>query len=263
MNTATYTQTSGRDSVGPRTDALMTRPTPWRRVHWGAIIAGVVIAMVLQLVLSLLGSGIGLSTIDPMRNSSPDPATFGLAAGVWWVVTSALSLFAGGWVAAHLAGAPDKTDASLHGLLTWGLATIVTALVVSSLIGAAVGGGGKLLGTAANVGAAGAAGPVADAVQRQVPKDMSIDTLKNQAQQRLAQAANPSAAPADPSAPLTDEQKAQAEAKARQVADAAAKRASQASLALLLAMVIGAIAATFGGSLAGRRYWSVSSGTLN
>lgn len=262
MNTATYTQTAGRDSSGPRTDALLTRPTPWRRVHWGAIVAGVVIAMVLQLVLSLLGTGIGLSTIDPMRNSSPDPTTFGLAAGGWWVVTSALSLFAGGWVAAHLAGAPDKTDASLHGLLTWGLATIVTAFFVSSLIGAAVGGGGKLLGTAANVGA-GAAGPVADAVQRQAPNNMSIDTLKNQAQQRLAQAANPGAAPADPSAPLTDEQKAQAEAKARQVADAAAKRASQASLALLLAMVIGAIAATFGGSLAGRRYWSVSNAALN
>jgi hypothetical protein len=170
-------------------------------------------------------------------------------------------LFAGGWVAAHLAGAPDKTDASLHGLLTWGLATIVTAYLVASLVGAALGGGGKLLGTAATAGA-GASAPVADAVRRQVPSDLSVDNLKNQARQRLAQGANPGAAPADPSAPPTEEQKAQAEAKARQVADEAAKRGSQAALALLLAMVVGAIAATFGGSLAGRRYWVTADGAV-
>lgn len=255
MSTVTYDTPPGRNAP-VRTEAELSRPRPWHRVSWGAIVAGVVIAMVLQLVLSLLGASLGLSTIDPMKYSSPDPATFGIAAGAWWVASSALALFAGGWVAAHLAGAPDKTDASLHGLLTWGLATIVTAYLVTSLIGAAIGGGGKLLGTAATAGAAGASGPVADAVRRQMPSDVSIDDLKNQAQQRLAQAANPgAAAPADPSAPLTQEQKAQAEAKARQVADEAAKRASQAALALLLAMVVGAIAATFGGSLAGRRYW--------
>lgn len=260
MSTATYPQPAGRDTT-VHTEAHVSRSIPWRRVSWGAIVAGVVIAMVLQLVLSLLGAGLGLSTVDPMSYSSPDPATFGLAAGVWWVASSALALFAGGWVAAHLAGAPDKTDASLHGLLTWGLATIVTAFLVTSLIGAALGGGGKLLGAATTAGAASASGPVADAVRRQAPSDLSIDNLKNQAQQRLAQAAIPGAAPADPSAPLTDEQKKQAEVKARQVADDTAKRASQAALAVLLAMVVGAIAATFGGSLAGRRYW-VTDGTM-
>lgn len=255
MSTVTYEQPPARDTT-IRSEGDVSRSMPWRRVSWGAIVAGVVIAMVLQLVLSLLGAGLGLSTVDPLRYSSPDPATFGVAAGVWWVASSALALFAGGWVAAHLAGAPDKTDASLHGLLTWGLATIVTAFLVTSLIGAVLGGGSKLLGSAATAGGAGASAPAAEAARRQAPSDLSIDNLKNQAQQRLAQAANPgAAAPADPSAPLTDEQKKQSEAKARQVADDAAKHASQAALALLLAMVVGAIAATFGGSLAGRRYW--------
>ncbi|MGK6308353.1 hypothetical protein [Variovorax sp. DT-64] len=260
MNTATYDNRPGRDAT-MRTEPELSRPMGWRRVSWGAIVAGVVIAMTLQLLLSLLGASLGLSTIDPMKYSSPDPATFGLAAGVWWVVSSALALFAGGWVAAHLAGAPDKTDASLHGLLTWGLATIVTAYLLTSLLGAALAGGGKLLGTAATAGA-GASAPVADAVRRQIPSDVSIDNLKNQAQQRLAQGASPGAAPANPSAPPTEEQKAQAEAKARQVADEAAKRGAQAALALLLAMVVGAIAATFGGSLAGRRYWVTTDGAV-
>ncbi|MEJ7687472.1 MAG: hypothetical protein WKG52_11010 [Variovorax sp.] len=223
----------------------------WRRVSWGAIVAGVVIALVVQLVLSLLGAGIGLSTIDPLRNSSPDAATFGIGAGVWWVASSAVALFAGGWVAAHLAGAPDKTDASLHGLLTWGLATIVAVYLVASAVGAAVSGGASMLGTAATA-SAGAGGSIADAAKRQLGgADVSVESIKNEAQQRLAQAAGqaPTGAPV-----ATEEQKAAAEAKARQAADATAKRSSQAALAVLLAMVVGAIAATFGGSLAGRKY---------
>ena len=49
-----------------------------------------------------------------------------------------------------------------------------------------------------------------------------------------------------------DEQKAAAEAKAREVADATAKASSQAALAAALALVLGAIAAALGG-LAARR----------
>ncbi|MDB5826036.1 MAG: hypothetical protein JWQ73_256 [Variovorax sp.] len=250
MNTATYAQADAPET-SLQTPPRVARSTAWRRVSWGAIIAGVVIAMVLQLVLSLLGASLGLSTVDPASSGSPERATFAVAAGAWWVASSALALFAGGWVAAHLAGAPDKTDASLHGLLTWGLATVVMAAVAMSVVGSVVAGGGKLLGAAA----AGASGTLADAVRSQTPADISIDNLKGQAQQRLAQAASPGASPVDPSAPLTEDQKAQAEAKARQLADHAARRASQAALAALLAMVIGAVAATFGGSLAGRRYW--------
>ncbi|RZL93756.1 MAG: hypothetical protein EOP82_06530 [Variovorax sp.] len=81
MSTAIHAPPAGRET-SIRTEADLLRPTPWRRVSWGAVIAGVVIAMVLQLVLSLLGTGLGLSPIDPMSYSSPDPRTFGIAAGV-------------------------------------------------------------------------------------------------------------------------------------------------------------------------------------
>ncbi|MDM0010571.1 hypothetical protein QTI51_37915 [Variovorax sp. J22G73] len=250
MNTTAYPPRSGRETLAPSSSDF---PRPrWHRVSWGAVVAGVIVAMAIQLVLSLLGAGLGLSTVDPLRYSSPDASTFGIAAGLWWVVSNALSLFAGGWVAAHLAGAPDKTDASLHGLLTWGLATVVTAYLVTSLIGSVMSGGSKVLGTAAAAGASSDA--VTGAVRREMPSELSVDSIKNQAQQRLAQAAG--AGGVDPTQPATAEQKQQAEMKARQVADQAAKRGSQAALALLLALVVGAIAATFGGSIAGRRYWT-------
>ncbi len=84
----------------------------------GAVVAGMVIAVAAQLVLSLIGAGIGLSTIDPLRyNGTPDASTFGIGAAIWWAITSILALFAGGWVAGHLAGSPEKTDGMLHGML--------------------------------------------------------------------------------------------------------------------------------------------------
>src|ERR1700712_4043174 len=124
MTTVTNSSLSGRDDYLVSGSAV--RRPAWHRVSWGAVIAGVVVAIALQIVLSLLGAGLGLSPIDPTKSSVPRAATFGLAAWLWWSISSAWALFGGGWVAAHLAGAPGKTDASLHGLLTWGLATVVT-----------------------------------------------------------------------------------------------------------------------------------------
>jgi hypothetical protein len=172
-----------------------------RRSHvsWGAIVAGVVIAIVVQMVLSLLGAGIGLSTMDPMRYSSPDASSFGIGAGAWWAVSSMISLFAGGAVAAHLAGSPEKTDAMLHGLLTWGLATIVTAYLLASAVGAVVRGGASMVGTAATVtasGAAAVAGPAAEMAKKQLDASgISWDSIKGQAQQLLAQTGKPALKP--------------------------------------------------------------------
>ena len=172
-----------------------------RRSHvsWGAIVAGVVIAIVVQMVLSLLGAGIGLSTVDPLRYSSPDASSFGIGAGIWWAVSSMISLFAGGAVAAHLAGSPEKTDAMLHGLLTWGLATIVTAYLLASAVSAVVRGGASMVGTAATVtasGAAAVAGPAADMAKKQLEASgISFDSIKAQAQQILAQTGKPALQP--------------------------------------------------------------------
>lgn len=325
-----------RTPAGIRTslasDEILTQ-SPLRRVSWGAIIAGMVIAITVQMVLSLLGAGIGLSTIDPLRYSSPDASSFGIGAGVWWAVSSIISLFAGGWVAGHLAGSPEKTDAMLHGLLTWGLAAIVTAYLLASAVSAVVRGGASVVGTAATVtgsAAAAVAGPAADAAKQQLQASgISFDSIKNQAQTLLAQTGKPALQPealankaesatnqaantaenagtpadfqaliqriidsnkdtvdqADRDAVVNvvaarsglskqeaearvdgwiktyqdarvkfQEQKAAAEAKAREVADATAKASSQAALAAVLALVLGALAAAFGGMTAHRRF---------
>lgn len=174
-------------------------PPPIRRVFWGAIFAGTVMAIVVQLIFSLLGTGIGMSTLDPLRHSSPNASTFGIGAGIWWIVTSILSLFAGGWVAGHLAGAHDKTDAMLHGLVTWALATIATVYLLASIVGSIVSGGASVVGTAATAAgsvAAAAAGPAADAAKKQLADSgLSTDSLISQAKQLLQQTGKPALQP--------------------------------------------------------------------
>lgn len=170
-----------------------------RRVSWGAIIAGAIMALAVQMVLSLLGAGIGLSAADPLHYNSPDAATYGMGAAIWWAVSSMISLFAGGWFAGHLAGSPNRTDAALHGLVTWGLATILAAYVVASSVSSAVKGGASVVGaagTAAVGGMASAAGPAKDAIQQQLQANgISMDSLKSQAQQLLTQTGQPALQP--------------------------------------------------------------------
>ena len=52
------------------TDDFRRVKTP-TRISWGAIFAGVVIAIAIQLVLGILGTGIGLSLVDPVEGTTP------------------------------------------------------------------------------------------------------------------------------------------------------------------------------------------------
>jgi hypothetical protein len=134
-----------------------------KRISWPAIFAGVVMAIVIQVVLGMLGTAIGMSTIDPLEGESPGMKTFSVAAGLWWTVASWVSLFFGGWVAGHVAGIPDEMDSILHGLLTWALGTVLALFVAGSVVGTIVSGVSGMAGNAVLVGAstAGAAGGAA------------------------------------------------------------------------------------------------------
>lgn len=106
------------------------------RLSWGAIFAGLVIAMVLQLVLGLLGLGIGLAWWD-----QGDPLqTLGIGAGIWAVVSAIIALFVGGATAGRLAGILNRGDGALHGVLVWGLSMIATIFLVTNGVGMLVGG---------------------------------------------------------------------------------------------------------------------------
>lgn len=105
------------------------------RISWGAVIAGVVLALVLQLTLNLLGIAIGTTQLDPRDSDAPSAKTLTATAIFWVGLNTIVSLVVGGWVAARFAGIPGSTDGMLHGLMVWGLVTLVTILLVSSTVG--------------------------------------------------------------------------------------------------------------------------------
>lgn len=170
-----------------------------KRISWSAILAGVFIAVAIQLLLSLLGAGLGLSSIDPVDRSSPEAATLGMGALVWWAASSAIALFAAGAVAAHLSGSVRKSDAALQGLLTWAVAAILTAYLLTSVVGAVLRGVGGVASTAASVtasGAAAVAAPAAGAVKEELQeRGITLGTIRAQAEALLRQTGKPELRP--------------------------------------------------------------------
>ena len=102
---------------------------------WSAVLAGVFASLVVQILLTMLGFGIGLLAID-IPTASSAPAAAGWAAFVWWAVSGIIAAFIGGAVAA--ANSPDQTGLVRvgHALAAWSVATVVvvaaTALIPAS-----------------------------------------------------------------------------------------------------------------------------------
>lgn len=116
-----------------------------KRISWSAVFAGVLVAIITQMLLTLLGLGIGLGTIDPVQERNPT-AGLGIGSAIWYIVSSLLSLFLGGWVAGRLASAPRLFDGVIHGVLTWCLTTLLTIYFLTTTVGSIIGGAGRLIG---------------------------------------------------------------------------------------------------------------------
>jgi hypothetical protein len=165
-----------------------------RRISWAAIFGGVILVVVVQLLLSTLGAGIGLGTVNVNAGTSPDAGNFGIGAGVWWLISSCIALFCGGYVSAWLAGIEIRFDGVLHGLVTWGIATLLTIYLLTSALGGIIGGGFSALGSvtsSAGSGVSDAAKPLAQAA------GVSPDMVQQQAQAYL-QPTNPDPATMSP-----------------------------------------------------------------
>ena len=149
------------------TTAMLTPPVgveSLKRVSWGSVVAGVLVAMMVSLLLAFLGMGIGLATVNPMEESSPMRG-LGIGAAIWWVLSTLVSLFVGGCVAAHLSGAPSRADGMLHGILTWSLGTLLTFLLLGTAIGGLIGGAAGLVRQGLGMAGQGAASAMSSITQ--------------------------------------------------------------------------------------------------
>jgi hypothetical protein len=125
-----------------------------RGASWSAIFAGVTAAIAVQLLLNLLGVGVGAATINPQQGQPGQGLAVGAA--IWFVISTIISLFVGGWVAGRLAGTPDKRDGALHGFVTWALASLALFYLLSTAVGGLLGGAASVLGQTASLAARGA-----------------------------------------------------------------------------------------------------------
>ena len=197
-------------------DAAVAQPgtavaVPLRaRLSWPAIFAGVVLAIAIQLVLALLGAGIGLSLVDPVQGSTPSAGGFGIGAGLYWIVSTIIALAAGSYAAARVAGVHDRFGGVVHGLTIWGVTLILTLYLVTSAVGGIIGGAFRTVGSVAS-----AAGQGVGATAPTIAKATGVSTedFQDQASAYLE------TAPTDPAAMTPQE--AQKEV-AKQLPDLAA-----------------------------------------
>ncbi|MEO8343236.1 MAG: hypothetical protein ABI536_05400 [Gallionella sp.] len=141
-------------------------------VSWGAIIAGAAATAILSLILLILGTGLGLSSVSPWANNGIAAKTFGISAIIWITLTQIIASGMGGYLAGRLRSrwVATHTDEiyfrdTAHGFLAWTVAALTTAVVMTSVVGSIVSGGvqagASVAGGAANTALAATAGGIA------------------------------------------------------------------------------------------------------
>ncbi|MCL6652143.1 PhnA-like protein [Agrobacterium rubi] len=260
-------------------------------ISWGAIFAGVAIALALHLLLNLLGLAIGAGVIDPAANDTPTATSLSMGSVIWIIVSGIIAAFVGAYVASRLSGRTVRTTGALHGLTSWAVTTLIVFYLLTTSVGALVGGAftgvtsvfsgaGSTIATAATTAApslAGATDPVATIEQRireasggndpQALRDAAVSAVRaaltgdqaqaNDARNRAADAlARAQGIPVDQARQqVTDYENQykqaveQAKQRATEAAQATATGVSTASYVAFGALLIGAVAALFGGNI--------------
>lgn len=189
-------------------------------ISWPAVLAGAIVAVAVGAMLNLLGVALGASAFNPYEFDGGGRSGFTAAAGMWMAFANALALFVGGAVATRAAKYADHHKGALHGLAVWALAFLL-AITIASAAGA--GGAAALLGGDARDGEVGDTVVTDTLPASRVIEGELVGPVVVQAPEPVA---------------------------AEEVAD------TTAMLALwgFLTMLIGAIAAIFGGLYGGRNH---------
>lgn len=118
-----------RNDVNVRPAAVPTAPIVEYHdtVRWGPIIAGILIAVVAQLMLSALGAAVGGYSAGEAA-----PAAIGRGIGIWAILSLFISLFLGGWVMAASCGPMNKKTAMLNATIMWATTLVISGWLLAS-----------------------------------------------------------------------------------------------------------------------------------
>ncbi|HEY7087914.1 MAG TPA: hypothetical protein VH518_07470 [Tepidisphaeraceae bacterium] len=116
--------------------------TPFDRIRWGPVLAGLFAALSTLALLSVLGLAIGLSRWEPEASER----RFSVAAGVWSVISALIAFYVGGYLSGRSAAAVGERNGMLNGGMVWAVAIPLVIFVVgggmASIADMAVNGGG-------------------------------------------------------------------------------------------------------------------------
>ncbi len=190
-------------------------------VAWSAVFAGAATAASLWMILMILGAGLGLSTIPHWLNADITAGTFGASTIAWMVFSTIAASGMGGYIAGRMRtrwlGVPRNEvwfRDTAHGFLAWAVSALVTAILLTAMIGTVVSDGIE----------AGAA-----YVESAPGTELTVTEPKGQSQSRLG------------------ESSASERALAEQARKAAATAAIWLFISLLAGAVLAGLMAIFGG----------------
>jgi hypothetical protein len=109
------------------------------RVRWGPIIAGLVVALSSQLVLSALGAAIGFSNIAGSGAPRSNADDVGTAVGIWTIISLFISLFLGSWVMSRSCGPMNRSTALLNGAILWATTLALSSWLLANGVSGAFG----------------------------------------------------------------------------------------------------------------------------
>jgi hypothetical protein len=109
------------------------------QVRWGPIVAGLVIALSTQLVLSALGVAVGATSIGGSEAPRTETPNVSIGVGIWSIISLLISLFVGGWTAARTSGRMSRNTALLNGAILWASTLALSAWLLSSGVSGAFG----------------------------------------------------------------------------------------------------------------------------
>jgi hypothetical protein len=176
MDEMAYSTELGRGNdhrTAPQSSAVTpadeVRTIALNQISWGAVFAGATIALVTQIILNMVGVGVGLSTIDVAAGDTPSAGSLSIGAGIWSVISGIVAAAVGGYIAGRLSGKASQSTTAYHGLIAWAVSTLIVVYLLSSAASGLFGGTLSTASSALKGAGKGVGGSLQTAMQTAAP----------------------------------------------------------------------------------------------
>jgi len=167
---------------------------PLKRISWSAVFAGVIAGLIVHVFLGVLGTAIGASVIDPQQEQNP-LNHMGTGVLMWAGLSMLLAIGIGSYIAGRFA----HREGALHGLLMFGVSTLLTLWLAFSVASGIIGGAFTVLGASAKAvgnGISAVSLPAGNLVKEKFQENnINLDALNKELQTTLRQTGKPELQP--------------------------------------------------------------------